>query len=235
MLKLLSLLVILAPFSLILAGGNRTEAKNRTVSNDYLYTSSALETKTNFEDKFETVTSIIPFGTDFLDDPESEYGFEKEIEKGIEGQRVKTFKVTSWHGKEVSRTLDSEKIVNPINQKILRGTKLVWQDLPTTDQGVLKYWRKMRVWATSYDPHCAGCTGRTYSGTQVVVGTCAVDPKVIVMGSHFYVPGYGLCSALDIGGAIKGNKIDLGFPDVKNGWWSARFTDIYLIDGEPKN
>ena len=152
----------------------------------------------------------------------------------MNGEKTSIIRVTYWQGKEIYTVLDSEEITKPKNRKVLRGTKIVWKDLSTADEGLIKYWRKMRVWATSYDPNCKGCTGRTYSGTLVVVGTCAVDPKVIVMGSHFYVPGHELCSALDIGGAIKGNKVDLGFPDVSQGWWSARFTDIYLTDGVPK-
>lgn len=234
MARILSFLLALTIFSLAYLNGQRTEAKEKLSGNDFLYLNNTLETKTNFEDRFETVSSVIPFGTDFVDDPETEYGSEKETEKGVDGERIRTFRITTWHGREVARRLDSEKIIKPINQKAQRGTKIIWRELPTQDEGTLKYWRKMRVWATSYDPNCLGCTGRTYSGTAVVVGTCAVDPKIIVMGSHFYVPGYGLCSALDIGGAIKGNKIDLGFPDVRQGWWSARYTDIYLIDGEPK-
>lgn len=92
----------------------------------------------------------------------------------------------------------------------------------------------MNVWATSYDANCRGCTGRAWAGTEVKIGVCAVDPKVISLGTSFYVLGYGPCRAEDIGGMIKGKHIDLGFPDVKNGFWSTRFTDIYLLDGEPK-
>src|SRR3990167_3865473 len=56
----------------------------------------------------------------------------------------------------------------------------------------------------------------------------AVDPKVIPLRTRLYIPGYGFAIAGDTGGSIKGDKIDLGFDDVKTGWWSSRFTDIYL-------
>lgn len=210
-------------------------AKVNLANVDFVSVKPDFETKTQFKDNLEDEKIIMPFDTDYVDDPEMEMGTENAEEEGVNGLKTKTYRVTYWQGKEVYRTLDSEKIIKPNNQKVRRGTKIIWKDLQTPDEGTIKYWKKMRVWATSYDPKCKGCLGRTYSGTPVVVGTCAVDPKVIVMGSHFYVPGYGLCSALDIGGAIKGNKIDLGFPDVKYGWWSARYTDIYLVDGTPKN
>jgi len=55
-----------------------------------------------------------------------------------------------------------------------------------------------------------------------------------------YVPGYGLCTALDVGGAIKGNKIDVGFYDLhaqsaEVGWKGSHYTDIYLLNNEKSN
>ncbi|MBU1110852.1 3D domain-containing protein, partial [Patescibacteria group bacterium] len=58
---------------------------------------------------------------------------------------------------------------------------------------------------------------------------CAVDRSEIPLGTLMYVNGYGLCRAEDIGGSIKGDRIDLGFEDVENGFWSARWTMIYLL------
>jgi len=85
--------------------------------------------------------------------------------------------------------------------------------------------------ATSYDKNCEGCNETTATGTILTHGTCAVDPKVIPLGTYFYVPNYGLCHAEDTGGAVKVKKIDLGFDDVRNGWWSQRYnpTDIYTF------
>ena len=49
----------------------------------------------------------------------------------------------------------------------------------------------------------------TASGVMPYVGGIAVDPKVIPLGSEVYVEGYGLATAIDTGGAIKGHIIDL--------------------------
>jgi 3D (Asp-Asp-Asp) domain-containing protein len=57
----------------------------------------------------------------------------------------------------------------------------------------------------------------------------AVDPAVIPLGTNVYIPGYGIGRAEDIGGAIKGRRIDLGFEDIDDGWWSARWVDVYLL------
>lgn len=51
--------------------------------------------------------------------------------------------------------------------------------------------------------------GITRSGTQVSRGTVAVDPRVIPLGTKLYVENYGHAVALDTGGAIKENRIDL--------------------------
>ena len=56
--------------------------------------------------------------------------------------------------------------------------------------------------------------GITKSGFEVDSGVIAVDPAVIPLGSICWVEGYGYALALDIGGAIKGNKIDVYFHDV---------------------
>lgn len=66
---------------------------------------------------------------------------------------------------------------------------------------------------TFYCP-CAQCSGRwgtgTSSGRRAIEGrTVAVDPKKIPIGSRVYIEGYGDFIAEDVGGAIKGNKIDV--------------------------
>ena len=52
----------------------------------------------------------------------------------------------------------------------------------------------------------------TASGTEVCYGTVAVDPDVIPLGSKVYVEDYGYATALDTGGAIQGNRIDIWLP-----------------------
>ncbi len=89
--------------------------------------------------------------------------------------------------------------------------------------------QKLEVFATSYDRNCRGCNDVTAIGMKAGYGVVAVDPKIIPLGSKLYIPGYGLAVAGDTGGKVKGNRIDLGFENVKTGWWSARFVEIYVL------
>lgn len=52
---------------------------------------------------------------------------------------------------------------------------------------------------------------KTARGNPVGRGRVAVDPKVIKLGSIMFIPGYGWATADDTGGAIKGNRVDLGY------------------------
>jgi len=51
--------------------------------------------------------------------------------------------------------------------------------------------------------------GITKSGTKVSRGTVSVDPKTIPLGTKLYIEGYGYAVALDTGGDIKQDRIDL--------------------------
>ncbi|GAC1429499.1 MAG: 3D domain-containing protein [Candidatus Velthaea sp.] len=65
--------------------------------------------------------------------------------------------------------------------------------------------------ATAYTANCAGCSGITAIGRAAGHGIVAVDPHIIPLGTHLYIPGYGHALAGDTGGAIRGHRIDLGF------------------------
>lgn len=188
-----------------------------------------ITTESSFTQKLEEETEIISKKIVYQDDPETEAGEEKVIDEGADGKKVKIIKVTSTKDdEEYSREIVSVETTPAKDKKILRGTKIVWRSLQTPD-GEIKYWKKMRVYATHYDSRCPGCNEWTAIGMRAGKGVIAVDPKVILLRSKVYIPGYGQAIAGDTGGAIKGNIIDLGFDDARTAGWSARFVDIYLL------
>jgi len=202
-------------------------------------------TQSSFTEKLQDETEVLPKTTIYQDDPETEAGEEKVLDEGTDGKRVKIIKVTYYKpantsdggtksllggevAEEYSREIVSTETIPAKDKKILRGTKIVWRTLDTPD-GLIQYWKKLRVYATHYDSKCPGCDETTAIGLRAGKGVIAVDPSVIPLRSKLYIPGYGVAIAGDTGGSIKGNIIDLGFDDAKTAGWKAHFIDIYLL------
>jgi 3D (Asp-Asp-Asp) domain-containing protein len=87
--------------------------------------------------------------------------------------------------------------------------------------------RVMMMEATAYT-----WTGqRTKSGTWPAVGTAAVDPEVIPLGTKLYIEGYGPAVALDTGGLVKGNIIDVYLPTEDECWqWGRRQVEVRVME-----
>lgn len=73
--------------------------------------------------------------------------------------------------------------------------------------------------------------GHTYSGAIAKEGvTCAVDKNVIKLGSYIYIDEMGCRVAQDVGGAVKGNHIDVFVQKFSYDKYSTHYTDVYLIN-----
>lgn len=95
--------------------------------------------------------------------------------------------------------------------------------------------RVLRMVATAYDPGPGSCgryaSGYTAIGLKATKGVIAVDPRVIPLGSRVFVEGYGPAIAGDVGGAIKGNKIDLCFPTRREALqWGRRTVKVTIYE-----
>lgn len=95
--------------------------------------------------------------------------------------------------------------------------------------------RPLVLEATGYDPgpvdNTRGWVGATKSGERARFGIVAVDPKLIPLGSYLYIEGYGPGLAADVGGAIKGRKIDLCFNSTREAnAWGRKKTRVWRID-----
>ena len=84
--------------------------------------------------------------------------------------------------------------------------------------------------ATAYTAECGGCSGYTAIGERAGHGIVAVDPRVIPLGTRLFIPGYGLAIAGDTGGAIVGNRIDLGFNSLADAMqFGRREVTVYRL------
>ena len=90
------------------------------------------------------------------------------------------------------------------------------------------------VEATAYTPQ-ESASGITAAGYNVRknpnMKLIAVDPKVIPLGTKVWVEGYGEAIAGDTGGAIKGRKIDVLFPTVKQALqWGRKNVKVRVLN-----
>jgi 3D (Asp-Asp-Asp) domain-containing protein len=90
--------------------------------------------------------------------------------------------------------------------------------------------RTLWVTSTAYWPNPAWSNGYTATGIRARYGVVAVDPSVIPLGSHLYVPGYGPALAADTGGAIVGDRIDVCFDSADAAvQWGVRQVRILVL------
>jgi 3D (Asp-Asp-Asp) domain-containing protein len=154
----------------------------------------------------------------------------KYTQKGKNGVRGIIMETTRYpNGKVVEKRIKKWVENEPVTQKVQIGSQYRMQKA-TVDGKTIWYWKTLTVTATSYDKNCEGCNDTTATGAKLTKGIIAVDPKVIPLHTRMYVPGYGYGKAEDVGGAVKGNKIDLAYDDLRYGDWSKRSVTIYIID-----
>ena len=93
--------------------------------------------------------------------------------------------------------------------------------------------RTLMMESTAYSYKEAGSSFFTASGTDLRKNpmAVAVDPSVIPLGTLVNVEGYGVALALDTGGAIKGNIIDVHFDNVAQCLqWGRRQVKVTILD-----
>lgn len=154
-------------------------------------------------------------------------GNERVIQEGSDGL-VKVISEETYVGGELTNTaeISRETVTDPINTIIEKGTA----SMITTPVGDYKYTKSLSVVATGYTQYDEGCDSTTATGAAAVRGVIAVDPNVIPLGTKLYIPGYGIATAEDTGGAIDGNRIDLCYNSVDEAFaWGRRTVMVYIL------
>lgn len=195
------------------------------------YVNSKAEKK-NEQVKFETV---------YKEDDSLNKGVEKVVQEGKNGKKVVEYKVTFENGKEKKRDVIKENVTsNKTDKVVVRGTKEKVVATPVSNVSTSS--------ATSSSSSSASSTpsgGKTYKmestaysgGGTTAYGinlsanpglkVIAVDPRIIPLGSKVWVEGYGEAIAGDTGGAIKGNIVDVYFPNESQCYsWGRRMVTV---------
>ena len=179
--------------------------------------------------------SPIPYRTLRWAEPRWERGKTGVLRPGREGLAEYTERRRFEDGQLVSTTvLQSRVLQKPQDEIIGVGTRIVWKTLETP-LGTIRYREALRMVATAYypGPESTGryADGLTATGMRAGHGVVAVDPRVIPLGTRLYIPGYGMAVAGDVGSAIKGNRIDLGFNTLREALHFGRRTvTVYVLD-----
>ncbi len=175
-------------------------------------------------------------GTEYRKDKNLERGQEKIVQQGAPGLAERQIKVIYEDGRVISSHRITDKVIKePVNKVVARGIKKVIRTLETS-RGNYRYVEVKTMKATAYYPGPESCGkyavyGETYTGKKAGFGLVAVDPRVIKLGTKLYIEGYGYAEAADIGGAIKGNKIDLCFETYREAaMYGVKKIKVYILE-----
>ncbi|MFR2533872.1 MAG: VanW family protein [Clostridia bacterium] len=80
-----------------------------------------------------TVTETIPYTTNYIEDDTLEKGNQVIEQKGANGAKSVTYKIVTYHGIEVSRTVLSNDTYSPLEKIIRKGTK---EEKPNTENSI---------------------------------------------------------------------------------------------------
>lgn len=152
--------------------------------------------------------------------------------KSSNGEKEVTSKVKYVNGERVSSEIVSEKVTRqPVNNtQYADATYLLDKGNGVPDS----YEQVLDCTFTAYSPVSDGGQ-RTSTGHPAQVGYVAVDPNVIPLHSKLYIVMdngfvYGYAYAMDTGGAIKGNKVDIYLPSHYDASAFGRRTGkVYIV------
>jgi len=177
----------------------------------------------------ETFSAAVTHETRYCTDGSLPLGTEKILTPGKDGELLRTADVTYINGVATHRSILSETMLQmPVTEivGVGSGEVLPVADMPVIGDGyitlptgeVLTYTRSDTVEATAYTHTDEGCDTVTATGTKVHWGTVAVDPSRIPYGTRMFIISndgsyvYGIATAEDCGGDIKGDRMDLYMP-----------------------
>jgi uncharacterized protein YabE (DUF348 family) len=175
---------------------------------------------------YTTKTEKVAYKRVYRKNPYMEVGRSYISVMGQTGILQKTIKVTKVAQKPVSSTVVKTATIKPVVHEVYDvGTaRLDLKPTRTYTMSATAYSNRPSTILDGKD-HLYG-----YSGLWLHYGTCAVDPRLIPMGTVLYVEGYGYAVAADTGSSIHGNCIDLFFDSYGDACdWGRRSVKVYVL------
>lgn len=184
--------------------------------------------------RFESTRAVqvdVPFETIRRTDSDLLAGEVRELQPGRTGKKEVIEKQLWEDGAFLGVENVEERVVEePVDRILLVGTG----GIVSRGGHDYRYRHVLNMQATGYTAgkeSNPGGNGYTYTGVRATRGIVAVDPRVIPLNTRLFIEGYGTAVAADIGGAIKGAKIDLCFETVAEALeWGVRPVRVYILD-----
>jgi 3D (Asp-Asp-Asp) domain-containing protein len=131
--------------------------------------------------------------------------------------------------------LDREKVKVTVISQVKPQIEYVGRGYMLASRGKFAGKPYLDMIATAYDPGVRSCgiyaSGYTSIGLKAGYGVVAVDPTVIPLGKKLYIEGYGYAIAGDVGQAIKGLRVDLGFDSYREAInFGRRKVRVYILN-----
>ena len=196
----------------------------------------------------EVYTLDIPYETTRVSNPYLPEGKEVVVTEGIVGQVQCTANVEYFNAEEVSRVVTAKESLRPVQNEVIevgtgeyvgqkRSTPLIGDGVIILPSGeVLTNYKTDTFHATAYTQYDEGCNNTTATMTPVKWGVVAVDPRVIPYGTRMFIVNqdgsfiYGLGTAEDCGGGIKGKRLDLYMPTLREAFrYGRKDVTVYFL------
>lgn len=186
-------------------------------------------------------TEVIPFSTEIKKSNDLASGTSKIETPGVNGEKIVSKRVKFVDGNPVQSDVLAENVLkNPITEVKILGTKpktignvkVSYEDgTITDDDGKTYHYNKVLTGVCTAYTEKPGA--RTSTGAIARRGLVAVNPKQIPYGTKLFIPGYGICTAADTGGAMRQGRamIDLYMDSEREcRQFGRRTKQVFILD-----
>lgn len=211
------------------------EVKIAKISEEGVQTSinQILDAYAPITEKIITEQVAIPFETITKEATTDESNSsEKVIREGKDGIKEVTYRVKYQNGKEIEKTVISEKVIQEPIDKIVKAQKTVTSRAESSRSSGTTT-AKSGVYKVTAYCSCSKCcgkkTGRTASGTKATAGRTVAASGKFSFGTKLKINGKTYVVE-DRGGAVKGNKIDVYMNSHSAALrWGVRYLPVEVI------